>query len=191
MQDFLSPFVNWVQSEHGVATLEYIGGLLLAPEVLTLILGKKLTVRFSAGLSRVRTSLNPINARTAARRITLGPVSWIALALCTIAFGWILWQEVRDPKVWQLLSANDPSVFRWLIKVAWLIIVKPLFCIGIGVGVYITGSSQSQERFNAWIERLGSRMYQAQMRRALAQQFDHSDRHISCLNCILYWILRW
>jgi hypothetical protein len=170
MRDSLHSLLTWLLSEHGVATLEYVGGIFLGPEVLTILLGKRLTEQLSGLLSRVRTALNPVNTRIAAKRITIGPVTWIALALCTSALIWIVVREIHDPRIARLLSANDIAFFPWLIKLAWLTLFNPLVCIGVAVGVYVTGSSKARESFNAWVERLGAGTFEAQQRRDLVQQ---------------------
>jgi hypothetical protein len=159
-----------VVSEHGLATLEYVGGILLAPEVVTLVMGKRLTGRLSALLSGVRTALDPANVRAGATRITIGPVTWIALALCTIALVWIVLDEIHDPQILRLLSANDPTFFPWLIKFAWLTLFKPLICIGVAVGVYITGSSKAGRNLMHGSSPFGAGTRRAQQRRDVFQQ---------------------
>jgi hypothetical protein len=161
---------HWLHSEQGLAALEYVGSLLMGPEIITKLIGKRLVMRLSRFLMNIREMLNPPKGDTLAKRIASGPVAFIALSFSILAFVWIIILELQDPQIWRLFSSNDPNIFLWLIKMAWAVLFKPACCLGFTAGIFIAKSISADERFSTWLKSLQLKIFQYQMKRTLLQK---------------------
>jgi hypothetical protein len=147
-------------------TLDYLGGLLIGVDVYATILGKQWTAKLNAALNRAKNWLDPRVARRRVHKFTVGPIATLALAIMFLVFGWVVFLELRNPAVWRVLSSSEPNFIWWLLKSFWIVLFKPIACVGLAAGIYASRSPQSKQHFDTWTEKLTNWIARYQMQNA-------------------------
>jgi len=151
------------------ATLDYLGGLLIGVDVYATILGKQWTANLNAALNRAKTWLDPRMARRRVHKFTVGPIATLALGIMFLVFGWVVFLELRNPAVWRVLSSSESNFIWWLLKSFWIVLFKPIACLGLVAGIYASRSPESRQRFESWTEKLGAWIRRSQTQNAVGK----------------------
>jgi hypothetical protein len=165
--DTIARAAQWFTYERSCATLGYVGGLLIGLDIYATILGQERMAKITARLQEIQVSLKPRNAREKARRFTVGPVAALTLILAAALFIWVIVAELRDPAIWRLFAASNANPTLW--QTFWLVLLKPILCVGLAAGVFASRSQDSEKRFHAWMDRLSNWTFRGQMKRDLPQ----------------------
>jgi hypothetical protein len=137
--------IHWLSTENVKETLLYVGGLLLAPEVLLQVLGPNLADKMMRILDRMREKLAPTNAKDLARRLTVGPVAKIGIL---VAAGFFVWAVVVvfSAKTWRTVAGDHPHLFAEIWASLWIILLRPLIPLGFAFAFYAASSEKLTER---------------------------------------------
>lgn len=141
----LGDVVHWFTTERGCDTLDFFGGLLLGVEYFTIILGEERVERISWRIAGWREKFDPQSTYRIAKWITFGPVAAIAVLLAMSLLVWVAMQEASDPKTMALLENNGSIDPGRVFQIFFVIVLRPLLCLGLAAGVYLSRSTESQE----------------------------------------------
>jgi hypothetical protein len=150
---------RWLATDHGLATLDYLGWVLCGTGTIALLLGPKVTAGFAQFLDGIRAYLTPSRVAELSRRLILGVVGRVALGVFWVAMvGFLVFDAVEIFRAFHLADRGLPAdrlglaefllfisreyfvartrplpavVMDWLIAATAPTLMPPMFCFGV------------------------------------------------------------